>query len=186
MKKIISMMLFATIAISVNAQHVITLKSGEKMTGKVQSLKDGVISFEFKGNTMKFNVDEVSSVIFSEQQTVSANHAETKSSASEPKANDPGEKQITSGSYLVRYKVADRTIIRTPQVSNLTQDKGTVVVSISIDKYGTVIKAEPGAKGSTTANQYLYTKAKQAAESALFDNVPTAPLEQKGYMIISF
>ncbi|MES1182065.1 MAG: energy transducer TonB, partial [Flavobacterium sp.] len=64
--------------------------------------------------------------------------------------------------------------------------KGTVVVDISIDKYGHVRKATPGARGTTTTSQYLLTKAMQAAESAQFDNVPTAPLEQTGYMIISF
>ena len=45
-------------------------------------------------------------------------------------------------------------------------------------------KAKP--KGTTTSSEYLLTKAKQAAESTLFDNVPTAPLEQKGFMVIPF
>jgi hypothetical protein len=40
--------------------------------------------------------------------------------------------------------------------------------------------------GSNTTDEYLKTKARQAAESAIFDNVPTAPTEQKGYMIIDF
>lgn len=59
-------------------------------------------------------------------------------------------------------------------------------MEITIDKYGHVMKAVPGAPGSTTADEYLKTKAKQAAESTLFDNVPTAPTEQSGYMIIVF
>jgi hypothetical protein len=180
MKKLVSAIVLAVLAVSSHAQHVVTLKSGEKMNGKVQSLKDGVISFEFKGNTMKLNVDEVSSVLFSETA------ATANTSSSEPLRKEPGEKQIISGSYLIKYKVADRNIVRTPQVSNLTQEKGTVVVDISIDKYGQVKKAVPGSKGSTTASEYLFTKARQAAESALFDNVPTAPLEQKGYMIFTF
>jgi hypothetical protein len=49
-----------------------------------------------------------------------------------------------------------------------------------------VIKAVPGAPGSTSNSEYLKTKAKQAAESAIFNNVPTAPLEQKGYITIAF
>ena len=93
---------------------------------------------------------------------------------------------MQAGSYTVRYKVADRVITKAPRIDNLTQDKGTVVVNISIDKYGHVLKAVPGGVGSTTDNQYLKTKAMQAAESAIFNNVPTAPLEQKGYMIIVF
>ena len=65
-------------------------------------------------------------------------------------------------------------------------EKGTVVVTVTIDKYGSVRKAVPGAEGTTTKSEYLLTKAKQAAESALFDKVPNAPLEQTGYMVIVF
>jgi hypothetical protein len=49
-----------------------------------------------------------------------------------------------------------------------------------------VVKAVPGGEGSTTKSDYLFTKAKQAAESAQFDSQPTSPLEAKGYMIIQF
>lgn len=184
MKKIIMGFSLILLSAASFAQHVLFLKTGEKMNGKVQSLKDGVISFEFKGNIMKLNVAEVASISFSE--ATPAPKAAAEPGKTEPVRRETGEKQIVSGSYLVKYKVADRTIVRTPQVSNLTQEKGTVVVDISIDKYGHIMKAVPGAGGSTTSSEYLLTKAKQAAESALFDNVPTAPLEQKGYMIITF
>ncbi len=180
MKKLISGILMVLLTSAGFAQNTVTLKSGEKMNGKVQSLKDGVISFEFKGNVMKLNVSEVASIFFSDV------NESPKSSTGESLKKEPGEKQITSGSYLIRYKVADRTIVRAPQVSNLQQDKGTVVVEIAIDKYGHVMKAAPGASGSTTTSQYLFTKAKQAAESAMFDNAPTAPLEQRGYLIVTF
>jgi len=180
MKKIIAVAALLFVTMTLKAQHTLVLRSGEKMNGKVESLKDGIISFSFKGNTMKFNVSEVASVSFVE------NGEPVKQASAEPLKKEPGEKQVVSGSYLVRYKVADRTITRPPSVSNLTQEKGTVVVEISIDKYGHIIKAVPGATGSTTKSEYLLTKAKQAAESTLFDNVPTAPLEQKGYMIIPF
>jgi len=180
MKKIFAVII-SLAALSAQAQHVVTMKSGEKMNGKVQSLKDGIISFDFKGNLMKLNVADVTSIVFNEAGAPAATP-----SAAGPAKKEQGEKQIVSGSYLIRYKVADRTIVRTPQVNNLTQEKGTVVVDISIDKYGHIVKAAPGGQGSTTTSEYLFTKAKQAAESALFDNVPTAPLEQKGYMIITF
>ncbi len=180
MKKILVAFIIALLSVSSYAQHTVNLKSGEKMNGKVQSLKDGVISFEFKGNVMKLNVAEVSSIIFSESAETS------KPATTEIARRETGEKQIMADPYLVRYKVADRTISKAPLVSNLTQDKGTVVVDVTVNKYGHVIRAIPGGKGSTTQNEYLLTKAKQAAESALFDNVPTAPLEQKGYMIIPF
>ncbi len=65
-------------------------------------------------------------------------------------------------------------------------EKGIVVVEITINKYGNVIKAVPGIEGSTTTSNYLFTKAKQAAQSVMFDTGPTMPLEQKGTITITF
>lgn len=179
MKKIlISTLTF--LSLQVNAQQIVSMKSGEKMNGKVQSLKEGMIEFLYKGNLMKISTNDIYSITFGEM----GESAGGESTASSKK--EVGEKQITAGSYMVRYKVADRIIAKAPRVDNLTQEKGTVVVDITIDKYGHVMKAIPGSPGSTTNSDYLKTKAKQAAESALFNNVPTAPLEQKGYMIIVF
>lgn len=180
MKKILIFLINMMVATTAISQHTVILKSGEKMNGKVQSMKDGEISFDFRGNTMKLPVADVSSIVFSESAQ------STQSTDKEPARKEPGEKQITAGSYLIRYKVADRMIKKAPLVSNLTQEKGTVVVDISIDKYGHVLKATPGANGSTTTSEYLLTKAMQAAKSAEFDKIPTAPLEQSGYMIIKF
>jgi len=164
------------------AQQTVTLRTGEKMNGKIESMQNGIISFQFKGNIMKLKVSEVYDINFGEDAPAVSG---TVSSSAAPK--EPGEKQVTSGSYLVRYKVADRVVAKPPKVDNLTQEKGTVVVDISIDKYGTVKKAVPGAPGTSAGiSEYLKTKAMQAAQSAMFNNVPTAPLEQKGYMVIVF
>jgi hypothetical protein len=179
MKKILFAAIFL-FALQAKAQQIIAMKSGEKMNGKVQSLKDGVVEFLYKGNIMKINTSEIYSITFGEVGLSGAGE----STSAAPK--EVGEKQVTSGSYLIRYKVADRIISKPPRIDNLTQEKGTVVVEITIDKYGHVMKAVPGAPGSTVNTDYLKTKAKQAAESALFNNVPTAPLEQSGYMVIVF
>ena len=66
MKRTGSMLMMLLLSLSLLAQHTVVLKSGERMNGKVESLKDDVISFEFKGNVMKLNVAEVSSITFSE------------------------------------------------------------------------------------------------------------------------
>lgn len=178
MKRIILPLLALSISASVKAQQIVTMKSGEKMNGKVVSLTNGVVEFVYHGNTMKINTSEIYSINFAEAASNGESTAVTQ--------REVGEKQVTAGNYIVRYKVADREIAKPPKIDNLTQEKGTVVVEISIDKYGHVIKAVPGAPGSTTNSEYLKTKAKQAAESAIFNNVPTAPLEQKGYMTIAF
>lgn len=177
-KLLLSLILFCTI--HANAQQIIAMKSGEKMNGNVKALKDGVVDFLYKGNLMKIKTTDIYSITFGEVGESGGGE----STAAAPK--EIGEKQITSGSYMIRYKVADRIISKAPRVDNLTQEKGTVVVEIMIDKYGHVMKAVPGAPGTTTMSEYLKTKAKQAAESSLFNNVPTAPLEQKGYMVIVF
>ena len=154
------------------AQHSVIMKNGDKMEGLVTSLNNGVIEIQKNQTISKINLTEVSEIIFSK--------------AGESASTEIGEKSMTAGSYFIRYKVADRIISKTPRIDNMTQKKGTVVVNVSINKYGNVIKAIPGAPGSTTSDEYLLTKAKQGAESAIFNNVPTAPLEQTGYIIIPF
>lgn len=178
MKKLILPILALCFSFQLKAQQIVTMKSGEKMNGKVVSLNNGIVEFIYHGNTMKINTTEVYSINFAE--------AAMNGESTAVSQREVGEKQVTAGNYVVRYKVADREIAKNPKIDNLTQEKGTVVVEISIDKYGHVVKAVPGAPGSTTNSEYLKTKAKQAAESAIFNNVPTAPIEQKGYMTIAF
>ena len=174
---LITSILMLTFLPASRSQHTLLLKSGEKMQGKVISLSAGVITFDVNGSSKKYAVEDVNSISFGESQG--------KASGSKL-PSEPGEKSVTANNTVVRYKVADRTITRPPKVDNLTQEKGTVVVNVTIDKYGSVRKAVPGAEGSTTKSEYLMTKAKQAAESALFDKVPNAPLEQTGYIVIVF
>ena len=180
MKKSLMIGLLVAFGYNSMSQEIIQMKSGEKLNGQVKSLNNGIVDFLFKGAVKKISVGEIYSINFGE----TGESVVTDSKAS--RQREVGEKQVTSGSYTVRYKVADRIIAKPPKIDNLTQEKGTVVVEISIDKYGHVKKAVPGAPGSTTTSEYLKTKAMQAAQSAMFDNIPTAPLEQSGYMVIVF
>jgi colicin import membrane protein len=66
------------------------------------------------------------------------------------------------------------------------QGEGTVVVEVTVNKAGTVIKAIPGVKGSTTLDQYLLKVAKEAAFKAKFDNNPNAPEIQVGQITYIF
>ena len=170
MKKILFSLGFSLFFLSLNAQHVIVLKSGEKMNGEVKSLNDGVIKFNFKGNEMSFKLSEVSSLNFDNAAASGTKPAEAAGSS-------------TKG---VSYVMAGRKMTKEPKIDNLTMEKGIVVVEITINKYGNVIKAVPGIEGSTTTSNYLFTKAKQAAQSVMFDTGPTMPLEQKGTITITF
>ena len=65
MKKIlISTLTF--LSLQVNAQQIVSMKSGEKMNGKVQSLKEGMIDFLYKGNLMKISTNDIYSITFGE------------------------------------------------------------------------------------------------------------------------
>lgn len=172
MKKLILPAFPLLISLAAFSQHSIVMKNGDKIDGLVTSLNNGVIEIQRNQTISKINLSEVSEIVFDKP--------------GEKAVNEIGEKTITAGSYYIRYKVADRVIAKAPRIDNMTQKKGTVVVTVSVNKYGNVIKAVPGAPGSTTSDEYLLTKAKQGAESAIFNNVPTAPLEQTGYITIPF
>ncbi len=168
MKKLIMLFLFLSMSVLVlNAQHTLVLKSGEKMTGEVKSMNDGVIKFNFKGNEMSFKVAEVSDIQFDKGA----------------QADNSAKGSTTKG---VSYVMAGRKMTKEPKVDNLTMEKGVVVVEITINKYGNVVKANPGIEGSTTTSKYLLTKAEQAAQSVMFDTSPVMPLEQKGTITITF
>lgn len=172
MKKLICVLVFTILVFFTHAQHIVILKSGEKMSGTVQSLKDGSISFLFKGNTMTFKIDEVSSVIFDSKNASSSQEIK-------PVTKEAGIKGV-------QYTMPGRTMITPPKYENLTMKKGVVVCEIIIDKYGHVEKVNPGTEGSTTADSYLIEKAKQAAQSAQFDNCPKCPLQTSGTITITF
>jgi hypothetical protein len=172
MKKLFFLAVPFLLSAHLYGQHSVVMKNGDKMEGLVTSLNNGVIEIQKNQTVSKINLSEVSQIIFDRP--------------GEKATNEIGEKTLTAGSYFIRYKVADRVISKPPRIDNMRQKKGTVIVNVSINKYGNVIKATPGAPGSTTSDEYLLTKAKQGAESAIFNNVPTAPLEQTGYIIIPF
>ncbi len=170
MKKLMIVAAFVALAMTgVQAQHILVLKTGEKMNGEVKSMNDGVIKFNFKGNEMTFKVAEVSSLQFDQKSGMVA-------------VNDTK----TTSAKGISYDMAGRKMVKEPKVDNLTMEKGIVVVEITINKYGNVIKAVPGIEGSTTTSKYLLTKAQQAAQSAMFDTSPIMPLEQKGSISITF
>ncbi|MFM9027221.1 MAG: hypothetical protein ACKOQ6_04430, partial [Bacteroidota bacterium] len=104
MKKLLVFIAVMTSSFMSMAQHTVSMKTGEKMNGKVQSIKDGVLEFLYKGNVMKINVNEIYSINFVEQASI----ASGESTSSAPR--EVGEKQVMAGNYLVRYKVADRTV----------------------------------------------------------------------------
>jgi len=169
MKNILSIaFLFSLSVFQVQAQHQLVLKNGESMSGEIRSLNDGVIKFMYKGKEMSYKTSEISNISFG--------------------LTDKGPSSVSSTSTTkgVSFVMAGRKLIREPKIDNLTMEKGIVVVEITIDKYGNVVKAVPGIEGTTTTSNYLLTKAKQAAESVKFDTSPVMPQSQTGAITITF
>lgn len=173
--KVIATLLFIILSTTLFAQHTVVLSSGQKEEGVVLSIKHDVLTLAKDGNEEKYQMKEVSSIFFKEY--VPYDGAFIK---------EGEEKTLQVDGFTVKYQIKGREMTRPPKVSIGTEDKGAVVVKITVDRYGNIRSAEPGMPGSTTSNQYLYTKAKTAAKSAQFDENLKGPLITEGTITIIY
>lgn len=86
----------------------------------------------------------------------------------------------------ISYNLGGRGVQKLPSPKYDYQEEGRVVVEVSVDRQGKVIQAVPGAKGSTTLNEYLLKVAKDAALQAQFEVNNDAPAVQKGTITYNF
>lgn len=84
------------------------------------------------------------------------------------------------------FSLSGRSMISSPQIQDASQEVGKVVVDIIVDRSGKVLRATPGARGSTTTSTHLYKKAKDAALKTKFNANTEAAEEQKGQMTFIF
>jgi outer membrane biosynthesis protein TonB len=84
------------------------------------------------------------------------------------------------------YNLAGRKVFAPPRIFDNSQETGKVVVEIKVDKYGNVLDAIPGARGSTTTSSNLFKKAKEAALKAKFNASPDGTEEQRGTITFVF
>jgi len=154
--------------------------------------------------TIDINASKTPETVVEEQPTVSndlsnaldaLNNAPDNSEGETGKTGDQGDpdgdpksKNRTGGNNGsgIGYDLGGRGKVSFKKPDNPTQEDGNVVVDIVVDKYGKVIKATPGARGSTTTNPILYQKAKEAALKARFTPKLDAPTDQKGTMTFVF
>lgn len=83
------------------------------------------------------------------------------------------------------FSLSGRSVMTPPVLSKDTKEEGKVVVEITVDKNGKVIKADPNGRGTTTSSPMLKAKARQAALATTF-NVSGEYEEQKGTITIIF
>lgn len=86
----------------------------------------------------------------------------------------------------IKINLAGRRVSKKPSITASSNDVGIVVVNITVDRAGNVIKAEPGARGTTTLNLDKLQKAKRAALDTKFSPKADGPEEQYGTMTVNF
>ena len=84
------------------------------------------------------------------------------------------------------YNLAGRNALSKPIEQPNCEEEGTVVVSIEVDKYGTVLKALSGVKGTTNSANCLLKPAREAALRTTWNADLNAPNKQKGTIIYKF
>lgn len=84
------------------------------------------------------------------------------------------------------YSLDGRSGVSLPKPVYTENEDGIVVVQITVDKNGIVTKAEPGVKGSNTANPRLIAAARKAALLARFNADPNAAAFQVGTITYRF
>ena len=86
----------------------------------------------------------------------------------------------------ISYSLGNRQSKNIPKPLYNTGEQGKVVVAITVDRDGKVIKAIAGAQGSTTTDANLKKLATNAALKATFVANPKAPEEQFGTITYKF
>ena len=84
------------------------------------------------------------------------------------------------------FNLGGRSMLSAPKIVDTSQKEGKVVVDIIVDKYGKVVKATPGARGSTTTDRHLEKLATEAAYNTKFNAKADASIQQKGSMTFVF
>ena len=84
-------------------------------------------------------------------------------------------------------RVKGRNCVGVPAKPNYgVQNEGVVVVEIWVDRQGAVIKAFPGADGTTVTDKEMWTAARQAAIKTKFNVSPESPEQMKGTITYIF
>ncbi|WP_347841054.1 cell envelope integrity protein TolA [uncultured Draconibacterium sp.] len=106
----------------------------------------------------------------------------------DPNAGNYGDGGSGSGNQGsgVSFSLSGRSAKSLPKPNYPGNDAGIVVVKVTVDKYGKVTSAEPGARGTTIANKAFWDEAKQAALKASFNIDENAPAFQQGTISYRF
>ncbi len=100
---------------------------------------------------------------------------------------DPNSNNYNDGDGNgISFDLSGRKMIQRPKVEAKFTENSKVVVSITVDKYGTVTRATGGVRGSTTTNANLIKISEDAAKRTKFNGNPDLAEEQTGTMTFIF
>jgi len=86
----------------------------------------------------------------------------------------------------ISFSLKGRSAVVLSEPKSDHQEEGRVVVEVTVDRTGKIIKAVPGVKGSTTVNSQLLAIARKAALSSRFNSKNDAPNLQVGTITYVF
>lgn len=129
-----------------------------KFYSKIYLSKDGLATIEMR----KTQTSELSKTV---QQTLTLKLKEIKD-------NEVINQKVDS---LSTYKPKQRKIIINPVPNNTCNEQGIVVVQVSVDRLGNVIKAIPGINGTTNISNCLLEQSKIAAMKTKMESNQDAP-----------
>ena len=175
-------------------------------TGNKTSKKNPVTNVETK-NVIKINVPVVNPLALYKKNSKGGNEGETNGNGDQGNPNgtfnsknhygNPGDGNGGDGNgdgtgigngpgNGISYSLNGRKPNNLTKPIYNSNETGKVVVTITVDKYGTVVKADAGAKGTTTTAQDLWKLAEDAALKSKFNANPNAAEEQKGTITYIF
>ncbi|QYS86112.1 hypothetical protein JJC03_14110 [Flavobacterium oreochromis] len=91
-----------------------------------------------------------------------------------------------TGKGIEEISLAKRKIILKPNPEYNCNEQGKIVVEITVDKDGNVIKAYVGAKGSTNFSKCLLEASKEAALKTKYEPLKNENINQIGYLTYNF
>jgi TonB family protein len=100
--------------------------------------------------------------------------------------NSKNREGNSSGKNGVSFNLNGRSSKSLPAPPKIHNTEGKVVVEVTVDQNGNVIKARAGVRGTTISNEALLKVAKEAAMKASFNVDKNAPAVQKGTITYYF
>ncbi|MDC6390985.1 energy transducer TonB [Maribacter sp. PR1] len=91
-----------------------------------------------------------------------------------------------SGSGTGGYGLNGRSLVNKGKVPQECNESGRVVVKITVDRSGKVIKAEPGVRGTTNNSPCLLEPARKTAFMHKWNLDSNAPSQQIGFVVVNF